>query len=389
MKGSNRLESIGSYAFADVDQLVDTLREKGISPIDFGVGDPQDPTPEVVRRACCRALDERACSGYPSYIGAQEYRDAVSSWVQKRFGVSMDASTEITSTIGAKEAVFHLPLAFVNEGDYVVSPNPYYPAYERGTLFAGGRTHFLPLEQESGFQLDLSKIPQDVLKGMKILWTNYPSNPTGALAKKEFFKELADFAVDNDVLVVSDECYSEMYYDKKPRSLLEFGYENILALHSLSKRSNMTNYRVGWVMGDQRAIALFRKVKTNIDSGTPSFIQDAATAALGDEGHVERMREGYRKKRDILCAAFKDAGFPESIPEATFYIWQKAPEGLDGVTVAKKLLDPSIAIVATPGAWISKEIDGRNPGTDYIRIALVPSVEDSRIAAEKIRGAEF
>jgi len=389
MKGSNRLESIGSYAFADVDQLVDTLREKGISPIDFGVGDPQDPTPEVVRRACCRALDERACSGYPSYIGAQEYRDAVSSWVQKRFGVSMDASTEITSTIGAKEAVFHLPLAFVNEGDYVVSPNPYYPAYERGTLFAGGRTHFLPLEQESGFQLDLSKIPQDVLKGMKILWTNYPSNPTGALAKKEFFKELADFAVDNDVLVVSDECYSEMYYDKKPRSLLEFGYENILALHSLSKRSNMTNYRVGWVMGDQRAIALFRKVKTNIDSGTPSFIQDAATAALGDEGHVERMRDGYRKKRDILCAAFKDAGFPESIPEATFYIWQKAPEGLDGVTVAKKLLDPSIAIVATPGAWISKEIDGRNPGTDYIRIALVPSVEDSRIAAEKIRGAEF
>jgi len=388
MNGSDRLSSIGSYAFADVDNLVASLKEKGIDTIDFGVGDPQDPTPEVVRNACKDALDTRKSSGYPSYDGSGKYRATISEWIKWRFGIELDMDTEITSTVGAKEAVFHMPLAFVNDGDYVISPNPYYPAYERGTLFANGRCHFLNLVKEQGFMLDLDSIPGDVLKKTKMLWVNYPSNPTGALADDDFFRELADFAVDNDILVISDECYSEMYFDERPRSILEFGYENILAINSLSKRSNMTNYRVGWVMGDSNAIKLFRKVKTNIDSGTPTFIQDAAVAALGDETHVEAMRQGYRVKRDIICDAFRDIGYPESAPQSTFYIWQQAPEGVSGVDVAKLLLDESIGLVTTPGAWLSKEIDGVNPGERFIRLALVPSIEDCKVAAEKIRGAE-
>jgi len=386
MIGSHRLSRIGSYAFADVDKLVDSLKEKGIEPIDFGVGDPQEPTPQVVIDACKESLERTRTSGYPSYDGSQEYRIRISEWVKCRFGVELDPDIEITSTIGAKEAVFHMPLAFVNRGDYVIIPNPYYPAYERGTIFASGSCHFLNLQKENGFQLDLASIPDDIVDKAKILWVNYPSNPTGALAEDSFMRELADFAVDNDVLVVSDECYSEMYFDKRPRSLLEFGYENILCINSLSKRSNMTNYRVGWVMGDSSAIKLFRKVKTNIDSGTPTFIQDAAISALRDESHVEEMRAGYQKKRDIICDAFKDIGYPESIPEATFYIWQQVPEGMTGVDLAKLLLDESIALVTTPGAWISKDVNGVNPGENFIRLALVPSVEACRVAAEKIRG---
>ncbi|MBN1785880.1 MAG: aminotransferase class I/II-fold pyridoxal phosphate-dependent enzyme [Candidatus Methanofastidiosa archaeon] len=389
MIGSHRLSRIGSYAFADVDNLVSSLRENGISPIDFGVGDPQDPTPDVVTEACKSAVDLRRSSGYPSYEGSLEFRNKVSEWVRGRFGVEVDPASEITSTVGAKEAVFHMPLAFINRGDYVISPNPYYPAYERGTIFANGSCHFLGLRKEGGFKMDLESIPDEVRGKAKILWANYPSNPTGALASDAFMKELADFAVDNDVLVVSDECYSEMYYDKKPRSLLEFGYENILVINSLSKRSNMTNYRIGWVMGDSSAIKLFRKVKTNVDSGTPTFIQDAAIAALNDEAHVDAMRQGYRKKRDIICNAFRGIGCPDSVPEATFYIWQEAPEGISGVDLAKALLDESIALVTTPGAWISKDIDGENPGERFIRLALVPSLDQCREAAEKIKEARI
>ena len=389
MNGSTRLQQLGSYAFADVDNMVTELRTRGIEPIDFGVGDPTDPTPDVVRAACQRGLDDRMQAGYPSHVRPMEYRQAISDWSSARFGIDMDPQTEITSTVGAKEAVFHLPLAFINPGDYSIAPNPYYPPYERGTMFAGGSTHFLPLTAERSFQLDLSDIPDDVRRKARVLWLNYPSNPAGALMTKELVREALDFSADNDVLLVSDECYSEMYYDKKPHSMLEYGYENVLVIQSLSKRSNMTNYRVGWVMGDKDAVALFRKVKTNIDSGTPSFVQDAAIAALRDESHVQAMREGYRRKRDIMCSALRDIGYPDSTPEATFYIWQRVPEELGGVEVAKRLLDPSVGIVTTPGAWISKEVDGQNPGDQYIRFALVPSEESCREAAEKIRGAEF
>ncbi|HHN82046.1 MAG TPA: aminotransferase class I/II-fold pyridoxal phosphate-dependent enzyme [Methanomicrobia archaeon] len=389
MKGSNKLSKLGTYAFADVDELVNDLTRRGITPIDFGVGDPQDPTPEVVRSACARGIEMRKSSGYPSYIGADEYRETVSAWVRGRFGIDMDPKTEITSTLGAKEAVFHMPLAFLNEGDHVVAPNPYYPPYERGTLFAGGKCHFLPLERENGYLMDFEQIPDDVARSLKIIWINYPSNPTGALATDEFYKEAVDFAQDNDVLIVSDECYSEMYYDTKPRSILEFGYENVLVMQSLSKRSNMTNYRVGWVMGDKDALALFRKVKTNIDSGTPTFIQDGAIAALCDEEHVGRMRDGYRTKRDIICSAFEDVGYPSCVPPATFYVWQEVPDDKGSVEVAKRLLDPSVGIVTTPGKWISKNVDGHNPGKNFIRLALVPSIQACKEAAEKIRDAEL
>jgi LL-diaminopimelate aminotransferase len=385
---SNRVKSIGSYAFADVDREVAKLREKGITPIDFGVGDPKAPTPEIVREACKKALDKRATAGYPSYIGSAEYRKAIAEWSKKRFNISLDADKEITSTIGAKEAVFNFAEGFLNAGDYVLIPTPGYPPYERGTLFAEGKAYFMPLLKENNFFPELDKIPKDIVKKAKILWINYPNNPTTTMATKDFYKDVIDFGHDNNIIIASDECYSEMYYDEKPMSILELDREGIVVINSLSKRSNMTCYRVGWLAGDEKIINIFKKVKTNIDSGTPTFIQDAAVAALSDEKHVEGMRAEYRKKRDLLIEAFDAIGLENCKPEATFYIWQKTPKGMSSVDFAKKLLQPDIAIVTTPGAWLSNKVGDLNAGEGYVRFALVPSLEETKKAAVRIKELE-
>jgi len=382
---SDRLNSISSYAFAEVDNEVAKLKKLGITPIDFGVGDPKEPTPDIVRNSIKEAVDKRKSSGYPSYVGTEEYRQEISKWSKKRFGISLDYQKEITSTIGAKEAVFNFPEAFINSGGYVIMPNPGYPPYERGTLFAEGKPYFLPLLNENNFLMDLSGIPKEAVKKSKILWINYPNNPTGATATEEFFKEFIDFGHDNDIIIASDECYTEIYFDKKPKSILEFSKEGVVALQSLSKRSAMTGYRIGWLAGDERIVAAFKKLKTNIDSGTPTFIQDAAISALRDEKHVEKMRQDYKQKRDILVRALTLTGLEDCTPSATLYIWQKTPKNMSSVDFAKRLAQKDIAIVVTPGEWISKTFDGLNPGDNYVRFALVPTLEETQIAAERIK----
>jgi len=383
---SKKLRGLGSYAFAEVKRLVAVLKSRGIEPIDFGVGDPTDPTPAGVRETCRRAVGERARSGYPPYVGTVAFRAGAAAWMKRRFGLSVDPETEITSTIGSKEAVFHLPLAFLDPGDVALVPTPGYPPYQRGTLFAGAETHFLPLLPENGFLPDLDSVPAPVLLKAKILWINYPNSPSGATAPDAFFEKAVAFGRDHGILVASDEAYSEIYYGKPPRSALEFGREGVLSIFSLSKRSAMTNYRVGWVAGDAAAVEAFKKMKTNIDSGTPSFIQDAAIAALEDEEHVERMRESYRAKMEVLTEAFRSAGFPECRPEATLYVWQKLREGMTAENFCKDLLSPEVALVCTPGPWITDPLpDGRNPGEDFVRFALVPPLERVKEAAERIR----
>ncbi len=385
IKTSDRLNSITSYAFADIDAKVAELKRRGIEPIDFGVGDPKEATPEIVRNAVKKYVDVRKNSGYPSYIGSEEYRQEIARWSKKRFGVNLDCKTEISSTIGAKEAVFNFPEAFVNPGDYVIAPNPAYPPYVRGTLFAEGKLHYAPLLKENDFLMDLSSIPKDVVKKAKIMWVNYPNNPTGAVATKEFFREVIDFGHDNNMIIASDECYSEIYFKEKPHSILEYSREGIVVFQSLSKRSAMTGYRVGWIAGDERIISAFRKLKPNIDSGTATFIEDAAGAALRDESHVEKMRNDYKKKAEILVDAFTSIGLENCMPAATLYIWQKVPKKINSVDFAKKLLQKEIAIVATPGSMLSATVNNLNPGNDYVRFALVPTIEETKEAAKRIK----
>ncbi|MBU0627743.1 MAG: aminotransferase class I/II-fold pyridoxal phosphate-dependent enzyme [Nanoarchaeota archaeon] len=389
IEASNRVKSIGSYAFADVDNEVAKLKKAGITPIDFGVGDPKCATPAPVRNYCKRAIDKRMSDGYPSYIGTSDFRETIAKWTKQRFNVSLDPAKDIASSIGAKEAVFNFHEGVVNPGDYVIMPNPGYPPYERGTLFAEGKSYLYPLVKENNFLPDLEKIPADVVKKAKLMWINYPSNPTGAMITKEKLKEVIDFGHDNNIIIGSDECYSEIYFEEPPLSILELTREGVFAVQSLSKRSAMTTYRVGWLSGDPNVIDIFKKVKTNIDSGTPTFIQDAACAALLDEKHVEDFRKEYRKKRDMIVDALTSIGLDDCTPPATIYIWQKGPKGMSSVDFAKKLLEKDAAIVTTPGSWISKEVNGVNPGEGYVRLALVPSVAECKEAAGKIRKLEL
>jgi len=388
---SNRVRSIGAYAFAEVDRQVEKLRADGIEPIDFGVGDPTLPTPEIVREATKVGVETHKSAGYPSYIGSAPFRRAAADWMRRRFGVELDPEREITSTIGSKEGVFHFAEAFVNPGDVVIVPNPGYPPYSRGTLFAEGETFYAPVLPENDFLLDLDAIPTEVAARAKVLWLNYPNSPTGAVAPREFLERVVEFCRANDIIVAGDEAYSEIYFtDEPPISVLEVEREGVCVFQSLSKRSAMTGYRVGWLAGDERIVDVFKKVKTNIDSGTANFVQEGAVAALSDEDHVAASREEYRRKRDILADGLVASGLPDCRPDATIYLWQRVPDGYTSVEFAGRLLDRDLAVVTTPGAWLSTATEkGGNPGEGFVRFALVPSVEATQEAAGRIAKANW
>ncbi|MCC7509562.1 MAG: aminotransferase class I/II-fold pyridoxal phosphate-dependent enzyme [Planctomycetes bacterium] len=386
IRPSTRVSSIGVYAFAAVDAKVADLKAQGITPIDFGVGDYQDPTPPLIRKACKKAVDEHATDGYPSYIGAQSYREAVAAWLRKRFAVTVDPRTQVTSTIGSKEGIFNFAEGFVNPGDYVICPSPGYPPYKRGTLFAEGKAYFVAVTHKNKCRYDFKKIPAEVASNTKIMWVTTPSSPLGYVADLDFLKAAYEFTQKHGIILASDEAYSELYFGDAPPSALQVagpGFDGVVQFHSLSKRSVMTGWRVGWAAGDKRIIDVFKKVKTNIDSGTPNFVQDAAIAALADEKHVEKLRRTVKRKRNLICTALRKAGLKNCKNPAGLYLWQKAPDGMSGEDFAKLLIE-KCHIVTTPGEWLSDEVDGVNPGAGHVRFAFVPPMAEVKDAAERI-----
>ncbi len=386
---SKRLASLPPYAFAEIVEKVEGLRRAGVNPIDFGVGDPSEPTPDFITEKLTEFGRLHAKSGYPSYVGSENYRAAAARYMHRRFGVQIDPEREICATLGSKEAVFNFPEGFIDPGDVVICPSPGYPPMKTGTIFAEGVPYFVPLSADKGFLLDFTAIPEDVARRAKILWINYPNSPTGAIATRDYYKGLIAWAHRHDIIIAADEgCYIDIYFDEKPLSILEVEREGVIAFYSLSKRNNMTGYRVGFVCGDEQLIQIFKRLKTNIDSGVPSVMQEAATIALEDDAHVERMRQIYRKKRDILLPALRAAGLEVVDPVATFYVWQKVP-GSD-VEFAKRLLDPSVGIVVTPGSLISDNCEGGiNPGYGYVRFALMPTLDEMQDAANRLSRLKF
>jgi len=384
IKPSKRLSSLPPYALAEMDKNVEALKAQGVTPIDFGVGDPTEPTPEYIAESLTPSGRAHASSGYPSYIGSSEFRLAAAEYMRRRFAVALDPDKEISSSAGSKEAIFNFPEGFIEPGDIVICPSPGYPPFKTGTIFAEGKPYFVPLLPENKFLIDYEAIPEDVARKAKIIWINYPNSPTGAVASREYYKGLVDWAHRNEIIIAADEgCYIDIYYDEPPPSILEVDREGIIAFYSLSKRNNMTGYRVGFVCGDERIISIFKRLKTNIDSGVAHVMQDAAIRGLADDTHVEAMRRLYKEKKDILLPALRSIGLPASDSAATFYIWQKVL-GND-MDFVKKLLDPSIGIVVTPGSLISDQCAGGvNPGVGYVRIALVPPVEQVREAAQRL-----
>jgi len=386
VRPSRRLDSLPGYAFAEVDRRVAELKASGVRVLDFGVGDPQYPTPPAVRQACQAGVDAHAASGYPSYVGSRRLREAIARWNQSRFGITLDPDKEISACAGAKEAVFHLPFALLDPGDVVLLPSPGYPPYRTGTLFAGGEVYHYGLDRSRGFLPDFDSIPREVVERARILWLNYPNSPTGRVAPAEFFPKAVEFCRQHDIVLASDEAYTEIWFTERPRSFLEFGREGILVFQSMSKRSAMTGYRIGWVCGDSRLVTLFKKFKTNIDSGVPDFVQEAAVAALSDETHVEEARTAYQAKRDLLVSTMRSAGIAVEPPEGTIYIWQQVPNGLDDVEFATRLLAPEIAIAVVPGSWLARPLpDGTNPGKGFVRWALCPPIEDVEEACRRLR----
>ena len=386
---SKRISQTGAYAFAEVDKQVAKLKEQGVKVLDFGVGDPSNPTPDFVIEELYQAAKKHNNSGYPSYIGSNDFRNACADYMRDRFNVDLNSDTEITSTIGSKESVFNLPLAFVDPGDIVICPTPGYPPYKGGVRFAGGEVYFTPLLEENDFLIDFESIPADIAQRAKMIWTNYPNSPTGKAAPREWLEKLVVWAKENNIIIAADEgCYIDIYFDQKPMSILEVAKEGVIAMYSLSKRNNMTGYRVGFAAGDENIISAFKKVKTNIDSGTQDFVQDAAIVALKNNDHAQSMRDVYKQRREKLVNALTNAGLPKCTSDATFYLWQKAPDGMTGVELAQKFLE--IGVVVTPGEWISDVTDsGVNPGIDYVRFALVASDEQVNEAVERIGGLKI
>lgn len=379
---ADRVRSLPPYLFASIDRMKQEALAKGVDVIDLSIGDPDIPTLPHIVEAMKKAVEKPQHHRYPSYEGMLSYREAVAEWYRHRFGVTLDARTEVLSLIGSKEGIGHIPLAFINPGDVVLVPSPGYPVYPVGTLFAGGESHLMPLTEERGFLPDFSALPEGVLKRAKLMFLNYPNNPTAASASAAFFKEAVGLAARYNIIICHDAAYSEVFYDgKRPMSFLEApGAKEVgIEFHSLSKTYNMTGWRVGFAVGNKEVIAGLGKIKTNLDSGIFQAVQEAGIAALGTEERLlDDNRAIYQKRRDALHAGLRTLGLDAPKPEATFYLWTKVPSGFDSASFVAHLLDKA-GVLGTPGVGFGA------PGEGYIRFALTQPVERIQEAVARIK----
>jgi len=377
---ANRVRHLPPYLFASIDKMKQEAIEKGTDLIDLSIGDPDLPTPSHIVKAMKEAVEKPANHRYPSYEGMLSYREAVAGWYRKRFGVKVDPQTEVLSLIGSKEGIGHIPLAFVNRGDTVLVPSPGYPVYSVGTLFAGGESYFMPLKEENGFLPDLDAVPKEILRKTKLIFLNYPNNPTTSMAPMKFYKEVVSIAFKYNFIVCHDASYSEIYFDNKPLSFMQIpGAKDVgIEFHSLSKTYNMTGWRIGFAVGNSEVLAGLGKIKTNLDSGVFQAIQEAATVALNTESDVlSTIRKTYEERRDALYSGFKKLGMQVKKPKATFYIWAKTPPDFDSMRFVAYLLNKA-GVLATPGNGFGEAGEG------YIRFALTASVEKINEAVMRI-----
>lgn len=379
---SKKLQRLPAYLFSEIDKAKRIARAEGRDIIDLGIGDPDSPTPKHVIDALSRAALDPANHRYALDQGMPALRSSIEGWYKRRFNVVLNPDTEILPLIGSKEGIAHFPLAFLNPGDVSLVPDPCYPPYKGGTILAGGAVHLMPLLEENNFLPDLKRISFLTRRKAKIIFVNYPNNPTASCASDEFYRELIDFAKRNKIIVISDLAYSQIAYDGyKPRSLLEFegAREVVIEFHSLSKTYNMTGWRIGWACGNPQLVSALAKVKSNIDSGIFSAIQLAGVSALeGPQDYLKSMCELYQERRDILVNGLNVLGWKAIKPKATFYVWIKIPAQTDSISFAARLLKEA-NIVATPGVGFGKYGEG------YIRMALTVSKERIREALERIK----
>ncbi len=373
MELASRVDHLPPYLFVEITRKIAAKRAEGIDVVTFAIGDPDIPTPQHILDRLCKEAQVPANHRYPESDGLPEFRRAIASWYQKRFGVTLDSDTEVLPLIGAKEGIGHMALCLIDPGDIALIPDPGYPVYSTGTMFAGGESHTMPLEEENGFLPDLDAIPEDVARRAKVLWVNYPNNPTGAVADLGFFQKLADFAIKYDIPVCHDAPYTEIAFDGyRPASFLQArGAMDVgIEFHSLSKSYNMTGWRVGMAIGNAKLINALMRVKSNLDSGIPQAIQIAGIEALnGPQDCIQDNVRAYQRRRDRLVEALTALGLKVTSPKASLYVWARVPEGFTSAEYAAKLIDEA-AVVVTPGSGYGKYGEG------YVRLSLtLPDTE--------------
>jgi LL-diaminopimelate aminotransferase len=382
IESASRVKDLPPYLFATIDKMKEKALAKGVDLIDLSIGDPDTPTPGHIIKAMQKAVKNPEHHQYPSYAGMLSFRQAVADWYKKRFNVKLDPKTEVVSLIGSKEGIGHMPLAFINPGDYVLVPSPGYPVYPVATLFAGGISYDLPLLEKNNYLPDLTRIPKYVLKKAKLMFINYPNNPTAACADMAFFKDIIEFARKHNIIICHDAAYTEMYYGReKPLSFMQVpGAKDVgIEFHSLSKTYNMTGWRIGFAVGNKSAIAGLGKIKTNIDSGIFQAIQEAGIVALRTKDtELKKLRKMYQERRDVLCNGLRALGLEVNKPKATFYLWVKCPEGVSSMDFTALLLNKA-GILTTPGNGFGA------PGEGYIRFALTVPVKRMKEAIARIQ----
>ncbi|MCL0031525.1 LL-diaminopimelate aminotransferase [Dehalococcoidia bacterium] len=384
MELAKRVKNLPPYLFVQISRAIAEKKAQGIDVISFGIGDPDIPTPNSVIETLKSASDNKINHRYPESEGLPLLRKNISEFYKKRFGVNLDPETQIINLIGAKEGIAHAALCFIDPGDIAISPDPAYPVYEIGTMFAGGKCHMVQLRQENGYLLDPTDIPTDVAKKAKVLWLNYPNNPTGATANLEYFENLVLFCKEFDIALLHDACYTEVTYDGyvAPSVLQVNGAIDIcMEFHSLSKTANMTGWRVGMAVGNSEMVNALMRVKSNIDSGLPQAIQQMGITALHlSKEWINSNNEIYRKRRDKVVSVLNQIGVHTNPPKAGLYIWTPVPKGYSSSQFASELLE-QVNVVVTPGNGYGLGGEG------YIRLSL--TIPDDQIDEGLRRLSQF
>jgi LL-diaminopimelate aminotransferase len=374
MKLAGRLNRLPPYLFVEINRRIAELRAKGKDVIDFGIGDPDLPTPSHIIERLCQAAHDPANHRYPETEGLPEVRRAIAEWYERRFGVALNPAKEVLPLVGSKEGIGHMALCFIEPGDVALVPDPGYPPFSLGTILAGGEPYSMPLKEENDFLPDFEAIPDDIADRAKLMWLNYPNNPTGAVADLGFFEKAVHFARRHSLAICHDAPYTEVTFDgyRAPSFMQTPGAKDVgVEFHSLSKTYHMTGWRIGMAVGNADMVNALFRVKSNLDSGVPQAIQYAAVEALrGSQEHIAEHNVVFRRRRDRLVAVLNEVGLKARMPKATFYVWAKIPPGYTSIDFAKKLLD-EVAIAVTPGTGYGKEGEG------YIRFSL--TISDDRL----------
>jgi len=367
MKVARRIENLKPYLFVEINKKIAEKKAKGEEIVSFAIGDPDMPTPAHVINSLCQAARDPANHRYPESEGMPELHKAIADWYKKRFSVDLDPATEVLPLIGSKEGIGHIAFCFIDPGDIALVPDPAYPVYSIGTELAGGRPYYLPLREISGFLPGFDGIRDDILQKTKVLWINYPNNPTGAVADLAFFNRVVEFARKHNILVCHDGPYSEVAFDGyQPVSFMQAeGAKEIgIEFHSLSKTYNMTGWRIGMAVGNTQAIGALRTLKSNLDSGIPQAIQRMAIEALSGPQDVVAEHNGvYQRRRDLICEVLNNIGLQVTPPKASLYVWAKVPEGYNSVDFTADLLD-QVGVAVTPGVGYG------HSGEGYVRLSL-------------------